>query len=283
MDSTGLTKVHPEVSRADEVHTYRLQSEAGMYECSVSALRWVCKERVSFRYQFRSWQEHTKKPLCMDYMPAGPLLDITVTAGEIEEVHLPHCIRMDQKSTLSDTFAVLHVDACVDVMEQVPKVTTSHIKILQPVFLPRGVMVRKKPGIPVYYDVLLYKTQKEFLTLDVYLVPRDPAIKQEVEQIQRSRGSIIMEKPGPDKVLQTGDHLSLGTDRAGAIIQPRTQDLRCDSSSFFEVFIRNADSDFTLTLEREQNTVWTCTVHKGDPDAPYESRQGLSEGYTVLE
>lgn len=32
------------------------------------------------------------KPSCMDYMPAGPLLDITVTAGEMEEVYLPHWI-----------------------------------------------------------------------------------------------------------------------------------------------------------------------------------------------
>ncbi|XP_076580796.1 sterile alpha motif domain-containing protein 9-like isoform X2 [Chaetodon auriga] len=264
MDSTDLTKLHPEVSRADEVHTYSLQSEAGKYECSVSALRWVCKERVSFQYQFRSWQEHMKRPQCIDYMPAGPLLDITVTDGEIEEVHLPHCICMDQKSTLSDAFAVLHVDARGVVVESVPEVTTSHIKFLQPIFLPRGVMVQKKPGVPVYCDVLIYKTKKEFLTLDVYLVPRDPAIKQEVEQNQSSRGSIIIQKPGPDKVLQTGDHLSLSTDRADAIVRPRMQDLRCDSSRSFEVFIRNADSDFTLRLEREQNTIWTCTVHRGD-------------------
>lgn len=44
---------------------------------------------------------------------------------------------------------------------------------------------------------------------------------------------------------------------------PQTQGLRYDSRNVFEVFIRNADSDFTLKLESEQETVWTCTIHKG--------------------
>lgn len=73
-------------------HKISLQSEAGQYECSVSALRWVCNKKVSFHYQFRSWEEHMAEPACIDYMPAGPLLDITVTDGKLEEVHLPHWI-----------------------------------------------------------------------------------------------------------------------------------------------------------------------------------------------
>ena len=79
-------------------------------------------------------------------------------------------------------FAVLHVDArdsvVGNVVEPVPVVTTSHIMFSQPTFSPKGIMIRKKPGIPIYCDVLIYKRIKEFLTLDVYLVPRDPALKQ---------------------------------------------------------------------------------------------------------
>ena len=77
-------------------HKISLQSEAGQYECSVSALRWVCKEKVSFTYQFRSWEEHLKRPLCKDYMQAGPLMDISVTSGNIEELHLPHWISIGE-------------------------------------------------------------------------------------------------------------------------------------------------------------------------------------------
>ncbi|KAK1889885.1 NACHT LRR and PYD domains-containing protein 1 like [Dissostichus eleginoides] len=56
MDARDLIKLKPEVNRVDEVQTYSLQSDAGNYECSVSGLRWVCKEEVSFKYKFLSWR-----------------------------------------------------------------------------------------------------------------------------------------------------------------------------------------------------------------------------------
>ncbi|XP_036967989.1 sterile alpha motif domain-containing protein 9-like isoform X3 [Acanthopagrus latus] len=265
IDSSDLTKLQPEVIKVDDVNTFSLQSDAGQYECSVSALRWVCKDKVSFTYQFRSWEEHMRRSLCKGYMQAGPLLDISVTSGNIEELHLPHWICIDRNVTVSDMFAVLHVDASDsvvgNVVEPVPVVTTSHIMFSQPTFSPKGIMIRKKPGIPIYCDVLIYKRIKEFLTLDVYLVPRDPALKQEVEQ--NSCGSVIISKPGPDKSLQMGANFLLTTDQADVIIQPSTRELRYDSRNVFEVFIRNADSDFTLRLESEQQTVWTCTIQKG--------------------
>ena len=72
-----------------------LQSEAGTFECSVSGLRWVCKEKVSFKYQFCSWEEPMERMESMKYMLAGPLIDITVNAGKLDVVFLPHwiCIR----------------------------------------------------------------------------------------------------------------------------------------------------------------------------------------------
>lgn len=81
---------------------------------------------------------------------------------------------------MSDMFAVLHVDTCGDVVEQVSEVTSSHVKLLQPHFSPWGAMIRKKLGFTVklFYDVLIYKTIKTALTLHVYLVPPDPALKQ---------------------------------------------------------------------------------------------------------
>ncbi|XP_029310694.1 NACHT, LRR and PYD domains-containing protein 1a-like isoform X2 [Cottoperca gobio] len=246
--------------------TYSHQSDAGRFECSESALRWVCKEKVIFKYQFCSWDEHMKRPSCVDYMPAGPLLDITLTSGKIEEVHLPHWICVDLNSKMSDMFKVLHVDTCGDFVEQVSEVTSYHVKLFQPDFSPLGAMIRRTFGLPVkvFYDTLIYRTHKEFLTLDVYLVPPDPAVKQEVEQEQNPHGSIKLLKPGPDKSLQLGDKFSLTTNKTDADIQPSTRELRCDGRNYFEVFIRDADSDFTLRLQSKQNTVWTCTIHKGD-------------------
>ncbi|XP_023271150.1 sterile alpha motif domain-containing protein 9-like [Seriola lalandi dorsalis] len=269
-DSSDWTKLTPEVNEVDEDRTYSLQSKAGHYECSVSTLRWVCKEKVRFRYQFCSWEDHVWKPACTDYMPAGPLLDITVTAGKLEEVHLPHWI--DHNSKISDMFAILHVDTCGDFVEQGSEVTSSHVKLFQPVFSPRGVMIRTKLGIPVkvFCDVLIYKTRMEFLTLHVYMVPPDRDVQQKVERKETSYGSKIIPKPSPDKSLQMLDHFYLTADTDTAVIQPDKLKLRFEIRNYFEVFIRDAGSDFILKLKSKQkrnsenDTLWICTIRKGD-------------------
>ncbi|KAF3839499.1 hypothetical protein F7725_018216 [Dissostichus mawsoni] len=93
-DSSGWNKLEPEVNSTDEDEpsTYSLKSEAGNFECSVSGLRWVCQEKVSFKYQFCSSEEPMKRMEMMKYMPAGPLIDITVISGKLFEVYLPHWI-----------------------------------------------------------------------------------------------------------------------------------------------------------------------------------------------
>ncbi|XP_045902062.1 uncharacterized protein LOC123969011 isoform X2 [Micropterus dolomieu] len=91
-DSSDWTKLIPEVNSkgAEEAPTYSLQSEAGNhFECSVSGLRWACKEKVSFRYQFCSWEEPMERMESIKYIPAGPLMDITVIAGRFDDVYLP--------------------------------------------------------------------------------------------------------------------------------------------------------------------------------------------------
>ncbi|XP_067436397.1 NLR family CARD domain-containing protein 3-like isoform X2 [Thunnus thynnus] len=273
MDFSDWTELKPVVNTVDEVQTYSLKSAAGCFECSVSALRWVCKEKVSFKYKFCSWEEHRERPSCMDYIPAGPLLDITVTAGMLEEVHLPHWICTDHNSTISNIFAVLHVDNCGDFVEKVSEVTSSHVKLLQPHFSPRGVMIRKKLGFPVkvFYDVLIYQTNKASLTLHVYLVPPDPVLQQAVEREEKSDASKRIRKPSPDKPLQMENHFLLTTDTDVAEICPNKLKLTCErrNPNFFEVFIRNAERDFSLKLEseekrsKEKDTVWTCIIRKG--------------------
>ncbi|XP_053199110.1 sterile alpha motif domain-containing protein 9-like [Scomber japonicus] len=179
-DTRDWTELKPEVNRVGDVQTYSLRSGAGHYKCSVSAVRWFCKGSVSFKYQFTSWDKHMEEPSCVDYIPAGPLLDIKVTAGKLEEVHLPHWICTDDIPTIMDNFRVLHVDTSGHCVEEVSEVTSSHVKILQPVFSPRGAMIRKKLGFPVkvFYDMLIFKTNKASLTLHVYLLPPDPDVQQ---------------------------------------------------------------------------------------------------------
>lgn len=146
----------------------------------------------------------------MKYIPGGPLLDITVISGKLDEVYLPHWICTgkqisydikkkknvttllmfdsmpmkalvlcaDDSPTILDKFAVLHMDDCGDVVEKPSEVTPTHVKILQPVFSPRGVLMRVGFPVKINCKVLIYKTNKAFLTLHVYLIPRDPALQQ---------------------------------------------------------------------------------------------------------
>ncbi|KAK9514206.1 hypothetical protein VZT92_027688 [Zoarces viviparus] len=263
-DSSDWTKLKPEVNStgADEAPTYSLQSEAGHFECSVSGLRWICKGKVSFKYQFCSVEEHMERINSMQYMPAGPLMNIRVLAGKLDEVHLPHWICIDDNPTILDKFAVLHIDDCGDVVEKVSEVTSSHVKLSEPVFSLKMVILRLLGlSVEINCNVLIYKTEKTFLTLHVYLIPRDPGLEQELDE----RYGLI-QKPHPEKSLKMNDSFILTTDLDGAEIGPEMLMLRNEKPNFFEVFIANPGTNFKLQLtkENERQPVWTCTVRKDD-------------------
>ncbi|XP_051276516.1 NACHT, LRR and PYD domains-containing protein 1b allele 5 isoform X2 [Dicentrarchus labrax] len=258
-------KLEPEVNYVD-ASIYSHQSEAGKFECSVSGLRWVCNEKISLKYQFGFWEEHKERLETMQYIAGGPLLDITVTAGKLDEVYLPHWICTDDIPSILDKFAVLHIDAYGDVVEQVSEVTPSHVKLYQPVFSPRGVLM--KAGFPVKINckVLIYKTNKAFLTLHVYLIPCDPAIQQMIKNKELSSGHKMIPKPYPVKALKMRDRFILTADTESAEIYPEKLKLAYESSdpNFFEVFIENPDSNFQLTLRHGSGPVWTSAIRKDD-------------------
>ncbi|XP_038566685.1 NACHT, LRR and PYD domains-containing protein 1 homolog isoform X2 [Micropterus salmoides] len=271
MDSSDWTKLIPEVNSkgAEEAPTYSLQSEAGNhFECSVSGLRWACKEKVSFRYQFCSWEEPMERMENIKYIPAGPLMDITVIAGRFDDVYLPHWICIDDVPKISDKFAVLHIDDCGDVVEKVSEVTSSHVKLSEPVFSPRAVLM--KVGIPVKINckVLIYQTNTAFLTLHVYLIPRDPGLQEAMDKMQLSYGYKVIRKPHPEKSLKMRDHFILTADLNGAKISPKDLKLRYESRdpNFFEVYIENPDRNFTLNLAQkvERQPVWTNEIRKDE-------------------
>jgi hypothetical protein len=70
----------------------RHRTPKGSYECTVSGLRWLCERDVILKYHFRNWEPYTQLMKDMQYTQGGPLLDITMELGELEEVHLPHCV-----------------------------------------------------------------------------------------------------------------------------------------------------------------------------------------------
>ncbi|XP_067456885.1 golgin subfamily A member 4-like isoform X3 [Thunnus thynnus] len=295
MESNDWTKLEPEVNStdADEAPTYSLQSEAGKFECSVSDLRWVCEEKVSFKYQFWSWEEHMERMESLQYMPAGPLLDITVIAGKLNEVYLPHWICTDD-STILDKFAVLHIDACGDVVEDVSEVTSSHVKLSEPVFSPRAVLMKIGFPVKIKCNVLIYyKPNTTFLKLHVYLIPHDPALKQTVDKTEFSDGYTVIRKPRPDKYLKMQQGFVLTADIDTAKISPPKLTLRYDSQdpNFYEVLIKNPDRDFYLSLfdhyakkgepvcEPVSEPVWTCEIQEADyPKSGHSEAAASSAG-----
>ncbi|XP_074538984.1 uncharacterized protein LOC141800390 [Halichoeres trimaculatus] len=278
-DSSPWTKLEPGVnsSGGDESPTYSLQSETGNYECSVSGLRWVCEEEVSFQYHFRSWGGHMERMESIKYMPAGPLIDIKVITGRLNEVYLPHWICTEDDSKISDNFKVLHIDECGDVVENVSEVTPSHAKLSEPVFSPRGVLM--KVGFPVKISccvLIYYKPNTPFLKLRVYLIPCDPALQQTVNKKEFSKGFQTIEKPQPDKYLKMQKGFSLTVDIQTAEINPQKITLRYDNQdpNFYEVFIEKPDRNFQLELfytskkEIESEPVWTCKIREDDHQSP---------------
>ncbi|XP_036929630.1 uncharacterized protein LOC119005785 isoform X12 [Acanthopagrus latus] len=289
-DSSDWTKLEPEVNStdADEAPTYSLQSEAGNFECSVSGLRWVCKEKVSFKYQFCSWEEPMERMKSMKYMLAGPLIDITVNAGKLDEVFLPHWICIDDNPEIRHKFAVLHIDDCGDVVEKVAEVTSSHVKLSEPVFSPRAVLMKVGFPVKISCDVLIYyRPNTPFLKLHVYLIPHDPALKQALNKKKFSEGFELIQKSRPDIYLKMQQGFNLGADLDTARILPERITLRYDSQdpNFYEVFIEKPGRNFYLNLShisksgQRYEQVWTCEIRKDD----YQNCARLEDKHSVDE
>ncbi|XP_049901705.1 uncharacterized protein LOC126391181 isoform X5 [Epinephelus moara] len=295
-DSSDWTKLDPEVNctDADEAPTYSLQSGAGNFECSVSGLRWVCKEKVSFKYQFCSLSGHLERIESMKYMPAGPLMDITVIAGKLDVVYLPHWICIDDNPTILDKFAVLHIDDCGDAVEKVSEVTSSHVKLSDPDFSLLMVLLDWL-GLPVeincmvlIYSKILAASSQTSLTLHVYLTPCDLGLQEELDSREKSYGFKGIRKPKPEKSLKMQNWFTLTTDQDGAEIYPEgekpqksTLKLRYNSTdpNFYEVVVQNPDKDFKLMLtpENGHQPVWTCKILKGE----WQSTGHVQEKHSV--
>ncbi|XP_034087089.1 caspase recruitment domain-containing protein 8-like isoform X2 [Gymnodraco acuticeps] len=258
----------PEVICVDDEDTpiYSLQSDAGPFECGVSGLRWVCKEKVSLKYQFGSWEEHMERMEALHFIPGGPLLDVTVIAGKLVEAYLPHWICTENNPEVLGKFSVLHIDTCGDVVEPVSEVTPSHVKLSQPHFSPRGVLMRAGFRIKINCKVLIFKTNLAFLTLHVYLIPSDPALQQTIKSKELSSGYKMIKKPYPQKSLKMGKYFTLKANMDNAEITPENLKLVYEGSdpNFCEVFIENPDSNFKLTLTHKSAPVWTCVIRKDD-------------------
>ncbi|XP_077434638.1 cilia- and flagella-associated protein 100 [Vanacampus margaritifer] len=265
------TQFEPSVSRDDDCTWYSFLCPPGKYECSVSGLRWTCEDSpMSFKYRFGQWWEHKNVMENLQCMPAGPLLDITVTDGQFDEVYLPHWICTTANPTILEKFAVLHLDTDGDTVEKVLEVTPSHVKLPHPVFSARGVLFWFCHWfgfpVPLKCKVLIYKTRKTFLTLHVYVIPSDPALEEDLQKKAEKKGYESIENPYPEGILQMDDQFRLQSDVDGASIIPKDFKFSYESRypNYIWVFIEQPGNKFTLTLENGAGTVWSCEIRQSD-------------------
>ncbi|XP_029522359.2 NACHT, LRR and PYD domains-containing protein 1 homolog isoform X2 [Oncorhynchus nerka] len=263
--------LEPLVSTENEISIYRLESIAGRYECTISGLRWVCESKVTLLYHFSSWDPHRALLQSMGYRQAGPLLDIKIIEGKLKEVHLPHFACFGARvgdcydPSIKQKVRVLHVEGSGVSIEQVDKVTRFHVKILHPSFSLRGVILQAL-GCSVHCDLQIYRARTAHLTLHAYLMPCDPALTQAVEKQEKCHGSTRILKPRPEKSQWLTSDFYLTTSCPSDVNPRRLELAYVDPPNFFEVFIRDADLDFSLNLscKSRKQTIWNHEIRAAE-------------------
>nr|XP_023998071.1 uncharacterized protein LOC112075279 isoform X2 [Salvelinus alpinus] len=179
-DSTHWLQIEPLTSTVQGVTMFRHRTPKGSYECTVSGLRWLCERDVILKYHFRNWEPYSQLLKDMQYTQGGPLLDITMELGELEEVHLPHFVCLGTNPSLRNEMKVLHVEEHGVSFEEVHEVTRFHAKILHPKFSAISLILRLLSwNIDVHCDVVLYLAVKRSTVISrLYLLLRNSSQKE---------------------------------------------------------------------------------------------------------
>lgn len=160
---------------------------------------------------------------------------------------------------------VLHVEGRGVSIEQVDKVTRFHVKILHPSFSLRGVILQAL-GCSVHCDLQIYRARTAHLTLHAYLMPCDPALTQAVEKQEKCHGSTRILTPRPEKSQWLTSDFYLTTSCPSDVNPRRLELAHVDPPNFFEVFIRDADLDFSLNLscKSRKQTIWNHEIRAAE-------------------
>ncbi|KAL2096286.1 hypothetical protein ACEWY4_008434 [Coilia grayii] len=264
-DTSHWVLVEPEVSTEKTVSAYSLSSPAGSYECSVSGLRWSCAGPVTLQYRFMDWYVFAEELAHMQCSPAGPLMDIELVSGELEEIQLPHFLCLGGcEASVCDAVRVLHgrdSGVCVEVCE----LMQHHAKLLQPSLSPLGLLYYVTSllfPVRVHAKVLVYQCTASPLEFRSYLLPEDARLKQEVQRDEEKLGGVWKASSHPPSPLQIHDFYSLDTDCASDIY-PEQLMLRysSDTPNFFKVKLPHAAcGSFHMQL-------YSAAASRGQPDS----------------
>ncbi|XP_051988416.1 NACHT, LRR and PYD domains-containing protein 1 homolog isoform X2 [Xyrauchen texanus] len=258
---------------------FKVSSTAGKYECSVTGLRWCCDSDVSFVYQIINWEYISDVLESKKYKPCGPLMDITVTTGTLEAVHLPHFLCVAAEPSITSAVRVLHKKDSGEIILEDCNVYPFHAKLLMPTFSGNGVVVEEDANPPVHAEVFIYHITENtaHLTLHMYLIPQTEDLVQKVKNSPSSRGKQII-KPNPENKpryllgesegnLRLNDWYELKIDCVSQTdVTPPAMSFRETNLSFFEIFLKDANEDFVIFCvdSVHKKVVWKANIRKAE-------------------
>ncbi|XP_029603871.1 NACHT, LRR and PYD domains-containing protein 12 [Salmo trutta] len=265
-DSTHWLQIEPLTSTVQGVTMFRHRTPKGSYECTVSGLRWLCERDVILKYHFRNWEPYSQLLKDMQYTQGGPLLDITMELGELEEVHLPHCVCLGTNPSLRNEMKILHVEEHGVSLEEVHEVTRFHAKILHPKFSAISVILSYifSWNVDVHCELMLYLTVKrETLISRLYLFPSNPGQIQAVEQQEsKFQGSKRFPNTRPEQSFKLNSSFRLNIPCSTSITPPRIHLIHRDTTpSFFKVVMEITGIEMEL-IGDDERTVWKETLQK---------------------
>ncbi|XP_038838511.1 NACHT, LRR and PYD domains-containing protein 1 homolog [Salvelinus namaycush] len=247
---------------------FRHRTPKGSYECTVSGLRWLCERDVILNYHFRNWEPYSQLLKDMQYTQGGPLLDITMELGELEEVHLPHFVCLGTNPSLRNEMKILHVEEHGVSLEEVHEVTRFHAKILHPKFSAISLILRLLSwNVHVHCELMLYLTViKDINKLipRLYLFPSNPGQIQAVEQQEsKFQGSKRFPITRPEQSFKLNNYFRLNINIPCSSITPQRIHLihRDTTPSFFKVDMEITGIEMEL-IGDDERIVWKETLQK---------------------
>ncbi|XP_032303830.1 NACHT, LRR and PYD domains-containing protein 1a-like isoform X1 [Coturnix japonica] len=197
-----LQRVMPEVDphfwREPKIYKACLPGP-GIFQCSETGLAFEVESAATIVYRYADWRTHLKETDQNLWEPAGPLFNIWVLPGTVQDVYLPHFICVSNVDTSGCSIA--HFEFEKMTIQQPKKVMAFTAVLENPSFSLLGVVWRKLRSaisLPVHSLVLIFQQLSAAnTTLHLYLIPDDISVRQAIERREMSWNSRLIPKPPP--------------------------------------------------------------------------------------
>ncbi|KAK9980094.1 hypothetical protein ABG768_013491 [Culter alburnus] len=266
VDSDQWVQVEPSVCTDGGGSKFRISTQAGRFECSRTRMRWVCSGDVTLQYRTVDGRFLSAELKRLQCERIGPVIDVSVISGKLEEAHLPHyaCLAESDPS-LTDTVKVL-IKRDEGIFLQSVELTRYHAKILQPSFSLITLIIDWFTQWEEHCDLLIYMHCKDPLILHIYFFPmNDTCSKEYVEQNEKSNHRISHPRPNGPFQMKTPHILEV----PGASVLPvEGISFTTDADpNFFEIMQpQYGDVPMNLVRVKDKEPVWNSTIWKAKLD-----------------